>query len=127
MLRVIIVTELVVALVTGATVVLRATTRSTARSSPSIPLPDFDRPDRRRSSCRRELMNILVLGTDTRDCAGSGIDGRGHRRRSDTTILLHVSADRKSAYGIAIPRDALVDRPDCETADGETIPGERPT
>ena len=33
--------------------------------------------------------------------------------RSDTTILLHVSADRKHAYGVSLPRDAIVDRPDC--------------
>ena len=48
---------------------------------------------------------------------------RGRRRLSDTTILFHLSADRESAYGISIPRDSLVDRPDCKTEDGETIPG----
>lgn len=33
---------------------------------------------------------------------------------SDTTILLHISADRKSAYGVSIPRDSMVRRPDCK-------------
>ena len=28
-----------------------------------------------------------------------------------------------AAYGISIPRDSLVDRPDCKTEDGDTIPG----
>ena len=70
-------------------------------------------------------MNILVLGSDSRDGPGNGIDDqKGIGGRSDTTILLHVSADRKEAYGVSLPRDALVDRPDCETTDGDTIPGE---
>ena len=46
-----------------------------------------------------------------------------HRRRhpglSDTTILLHLSADRKRAYGVSIPRDAMVQRPDCKSKDGK--------
>ena len=32
---------------------------------------------------------------------------------SDTTILLHLSADRERAYGISIPRDSMVNRPAC--------------
>ena len=35
-------------------------------------------------------------------------------RRSDTTILVHVSGDRKQVYGVSLPRDALVTRPDCD-------------
>jgi LCP family protein required for cell wall assembly len=34
-----------------------------------------------------------------------------------------VSADRQRAYGISIPRDSLVTRPQCKTKDGEPIPG----
>jgi LCP family protein required for cell wall assembly len=50
------------------------------------------------------------------------VDGEAGGGLSDTTILLHVAADRKSAYGVSIPRDLLVDRPDC-TVDGKVIPG----
>ena len=54
------------------------------------------------------------MGSDTRDGEGNNIDNlTGGGERSDTTILLHLSADRKRAYGISIPRDSLVDRPDC--------------
>lgn len=53
-------------------------------------------------------LNILVMGLDTRDCAGCKIDNEPGGDGSDTTILVHISADRKSAYGISIPRDALV-------------------
>ena len=70
----------------------------------------------------KKPLNILVMGSDSRDCEGCGLDqesGGG----SDTTILFHLSADRQSAYGISIPRDSLVDRPECIAEDGDTIPG----
>ena len=70
----------------------------------------------------KQPLNILILGTDARDCDGCSIDGEGGSGGSDSTILLHVSADRTSAYGVSIPRDALVDRPECTAADGTTIP-----
>jgi LCP family protein required for cell wall assembly len=66
-------------------------------------------------------LNILVLGSDTREGAGNGVDGEGGGG-SDTTILMHLSADRRSAYGISIPRDSIVDRPECTTASGAVIP-----
>ena len=66
-------------------------------------------------------LNILVLGDDSRDGAGNRIDDEGGGG-SDTTILFHLSADRTFAYGISIPRDTLVDRPRCKTADGKRIP-----
>lgn len=53
-------------------------------------------------------LNILVMGLDTRDCAGCHIDNEPGGDGSDTTILLHISADRKTIYGVSIPRDALV-------------------
>lgn len=68
-------------------------------------------------------LNILVMGSDSRDGAGNNLDGlTGGGERSDTTILLHVSANRKTAYGVSLPRDAIVDRPECTDTDGETVP-----
>jgi LCP family protein required for cell wall assembly len=66
-------------------------------------------------------LNILILGTDGRDCEGCSIDGESGAGGSDSTILLHVAADRESAYGISIPRDALVERPECTAPDGSAI------
>ena len=63
-----------------------------------------------------EPLNILVLGTDTRSGAGDRIDGQAGCNCSDTTILVHVSADRRSAYGISIPRDSLVKPVPCTRA-----------
>jgi LCP family protein required for cell wall assembly len=69
-------------------------------------------------------LNILVMGSDSRDGVGNGIDNQtGIGRRSDVTILVHVSADRREVYGVSLPRDALVTRPDCTGEDGEVIPG----
>lgn len=69
-----------------------------------------------------EPINILVMGSDSREGAND-IDGlTGGGERSDTTIVLHLSANRKRAYGVSIPRDSMVQRPECKTPDGETVP-----
>ncbi len=87
-----------------------------------------DRPEKPKARGPREPINILVMGSDTRDGAGNNIDGlTGDGERSDTTILFHLSADRTFAYGVSIPRDSLVDRPDCVGEDGERIPGAEDT
>ena len=83
-----------------------------------------DRPEKKRVQGPQEPLNVLVMGSDDRDQAGNNIDGlTGGGQRSDTTILFHLSADRKRAYGISIPRDSIVDRPDCVAEDGSKIPG----
>ncbi|HEX5088346.1 MAG TPA: LCP family protein [Nocardioides sp.] len=81
-----------------------------------------DRPEKVHIDAPKQPINILVMGSDSRDCNGCKIDGESGGG-SDTTILFHLSADRQSAYGVSIPRDSLVDRPECETKDGDTIAG----
>ena len=39
---------------------------------------------------------------------------------------MHISADRKTVYGVSLPRDAMVARPECENDDGKTVPGADP-
>ena len=70
-----------------------------------------------------EPLNILLLGSDTREGQGKIRIGGESPGLSDTTILLHLSADRKRAYGVSLPRDAMVERPECVTEDGSTDPG----
>lgn len=65
-------------------------------------------------------LNILLLGSDTREGAGNNIGGETPGL-SDTTILLHLSADRELSYGVSLPRDAMVERPSCLGKDGETM------
>ncbi|HEX4977935.1 MAG TPA: LCP family protein [Nocardioides sp.] len=69
-------------------------------------------------------LNVLLLGSDTREGQGNGGIGGETPGLSDTTILLHISADRDFAYGVSLPRDAMVERPECERKDGQgTDPG----
>jgi LCP family protein required for cell wall assembly len=68
-------------------------------------------------------MNLLLIGSDTRAGAGNKMGG-DTPGLSDTTILLHLSGNRKLAYGVSLPRDAMVQRPKCERKDGNgTDPG----
>lgn len=83
-----------------------------------------DRPEEVEVEGPKDPINILVMGSDSRDGAGNNIDGlTGGGERSDTTIMIHLSADRQSAYGISIPRDSLVERPECYDEEGDTISG----
>src|SRR6478752_3354811 len=72
-------------------------------------------------------INILVMGSDNRDAPGDHIDNlTGIGKRSDTTILLHLSGDRRRAYGVSIPRDSIVDRPACLDGHGRQISAPAP-
>src|SRR6478609_11054663 len=67
-------------------------------------------------------INILVMGSDNRNAPGDHIDNLTNiGKRSDTTILVHLSADRKHAYGVSIPRDSVVNRPSCLDNKGKQI------
>ncbi len=72
-------------------------------------------------------LNILVMGSDSRTGPGNDVDGQTDiGQRSDTTILVHVSADRKTVYGVSLPRDAMVARPECTTDAGKKVPAADP-
>ncbi len=80
-----------------------------------------DRPDEVEVEGPKRPLNVLVMGSDNRDGTNIGGDTPG---LSDTTILLHLSADRSRAYGVSLPRDAMVERPECLTKNGKkTVPG----
>ncbi|TGB06358.1 LytR family transcriptional regulator [Streptomyces sp. MZ04] len=66
-----------------------------------------------------DAQNILLIGSDTRAGRGNKRYGRDQgTQRSDTTILLHLAADRQSATAVSIPRDVMVDIPSCRRPDG---------
>jgi LCP family protein required for cell wall assembly len=63
-------------------------------------------------------MNILLLGSDGRDSAedlklGGARSTAGGPARADVEMLLHVSADRRHAAIVSIPRDTRVNIPEC--------------
>lgn len=67
--------------------------------------------------------NILLMGSDTRAFKGGakfGAEVAG--ARSDTTILVHLSADGQHATLVSIPRDTYAHIPSCKTATGQSAP-----
>ncbi|MER7625507.1 LCP family protein [Streptomyces sp. NPDC126503] len=63
--------------------------------------------------------NILLIGSDTRAGEGNREYGKDvGTQRSDTTILLHLSAGKSRATAVSLPRDLMVTVPDCRTAEG---------
>lgn len=77
--------------------------------------PDPDDPNAGKS------VNILILGSDQRDGLNGQIGGdRVTGMRSDTTMVMHISADRSRISIVSIPRDSLVDIPSCTMTNGKT-------
>ncbi|MET8944232.1 LCP family protein [Streptomyces sp. NPDC004542] len=68
--------------------------------------------------------NILVLGSDTRSGSnkklGGGTDDGS--ARSDTAMIVHVYEGHKKAAVVSMPRDTLIDRPECTDTKGTTHP-----
>jgi LCP family protein required for cell wall assembly len=112
---VVVVSQLVLALVTGTTVyaVWRHLDGNIEAGSEIPGMTGTDPAGTTAPDEPHEPLNVLVLGTDTRAGSGDSIDGEAGCDCSDTTILFHVSADRQSAYGVSIPRDALVEPVAC--------------
>jgi len=74
-----------------------------------------------------EPINIVLMGSDTRTGKGNGGFGSSTLiggQRSDTVIVLHIAADRKSAIAVSIPRDTIVTLPVCKK-DGKKVGGYR--
>lgn len=81
----------------------------------------------------RRPINILMLGSDSRDKAenqelGGGRDLAGSPPRADVQMLIHISADRKNASVVSVPRDTIVDIPECTDPEtGEKFKATRAT
>ncbi|MYT33787.1 LCP family protein [Streptomyces sp. MspMP-M5] len=71
----------------------------------------------------KNAQNILLIGSDNRG-GGNGEYGEDSgTQRSDTTILLHLAANRQSATAVSVPRDLMVQVPHCKRSDGsESVP-----
>ncbi|OIK24399.1 LCP family protein [Streptomyces malaysiense] len=73
-------------------------------------------------------LNILLIGSDSRNSAenlelGGSKSSVGDPPRGDVQMLIHISADRKSAAMVSIPRDTRVDIPKCTDPDtGKVYP-----
>ncbi|MFE6691578.1 LCP family protein [Streptomyces sp. NPDC057743] len=66
----------------------------------------------------KNAQNVLLIGSDNRG-GGNGAYGEDTgTQRSDTTILLHLAANRRSATAVSIPRDLMTQVPHCRRTDG---------
>jgi LCP family protein required for cell wall assembly len=82
-----------------------------------VPTPSSGAPD---TPLPTGSLNILVLGSDSRSGKENKKLGGGNSggARSDTAMVVHVDAGRRSATIVSIPRDTLVDRPSCPLPSG---------
>ncbi|QAY64825.1 LytR family transcriptional regulator [Xylanimonas allomyrinae] len=72
-------------------------------------------------------LNIVLMGSDDRSGENAALGGENEGMRSDTTMILHISADRSRAEMISIPRDSIVDTPQCPTSGGKLAPAMKNT
>ncbi|GAA3489129.1 LCP family protein [Streptomyces cremeus] len=92
---------------------LNSNLRSSARSGGEGP----DKP--KANAAGQTPLNILLIGSDSRADPenvklGGGKDLTKNPPLADVQKLLHVSADRKHASVVSIPRDTRVDIPECK-------------
>src|SRR4051794_4240605 len=64
--------------------------------------------------------NFLVIGSDSRQGANAKY-GHEPGERSDTTIVVHLAPGQHRATVVSIPRDAWVDIPTCDDAQGHPV------
>ncbi|GAA4410630.1 LCP family protein [Fodinibacter luteus] len=62
-------------------------------------------------------LNILLIGSDTREGQDVAGESLTEGARSDTTLVAHVSADREHVTVVSVPRDSMVPAPrECDAA-----------
>lgn len=65
---------------------------------------------------------VLLVGNDSGD--GNASYGSRDHALNDVNILIHITEDHKTATAISLPRDLIVDMPDCvREGSGEVVPG----
>jgi LCP family protein required for cell wall assembly len=120
--RVVLASMVVLALATGLSVVFLYRHYNSNLNVLDLSNAIKNRPEHKVPTGPSGPINILVMGSDNRDAPGDHIDNlTGIGKRSDTTILLHLSGDRQHAYGISIPRDSVVHRAACYDTSGKEI------
>lgn len=72
-----------------------------------------------------EDLNILLLGSDSRDLAEESFGEADGSRRSDAMVLVHLAADDDRIDAVQLPRDTLLDLPACKDTGHGNFPGGR--
>ena len=101
---------LVLALIAGALYAFsidRAVNDNLRHSTDQLPAetPTAKGEEARPAKGSGKAINYVLMGSDSRDVGNAG------QGRSDVLIVMHLTADRKSAYMIFFPRDMYVPIP----------------
>jgi LCP family protein required for cell wall assembly len=80
-------------------------------ADPFVELDPQSRPAAAPAEGPTAPLNILMLGSDSRISAGDPLAWEVGAQRTDAILLVHLSADRRSAAAISIPRDSWVPVP----------------
>ncbi|MFO7250188.1 MAG: LCP family protein [Actinomycetes bacterium] len=68
-------------------------------------------------------LNVLLVGSDSRDGDNKRYGPQTVGERTDTIMLLHISPNRDKALLLSLPRDSMVQHPECTNpATGARIP-----
>ncbi|MDI3390235.1 LCP family protein [Streptomyces sp. B-S-A8] len=93
----------------------------------TTPMPDGDRaPEATPNAAGQTPLNILLIGSDARDNAenqklGGAKETFNATPLADVQMLLHLSADRTNMSVISMPRDTLVQLPECTDPDSGKV------
>jgi LCP family protein required for cell wall assembly len=79
------------------------------RPAPALPPDD---------AAKGRALNILLMGSDDRTGENALIGGKEAGQRNDTTLIMHISADRTRVELLSIPRDSMVRLAQCQRSDG---------
>jgi LCP family protein required for cell wall assembly len=63
-------------------------------------------------------INLLLIGSDTREGQGSTAYGPVGAELADVIILLHINEARTNAVAMSFPRDLMIAVPECPNPDG---------
>src|SRR3954447_13798941 len=87
----------------------------------NIPHQAIDVPGQRPAEGPGKSENVLLIGSGRpRVAGGAKFGSQVTGARSDTTILVHISADGKKAVLVSIPRDTYTRIPPCDLGHGHT-------
>lgn len=111
--------------VSGATAVLVKTVGNVEQvDNEALVAPETERPPAPVPDPQDPLaglpVNLVLIGSDDRSGANEAIGGAEEGMRSDTTMLLHISADRSRVELVSVPRDLRIAIPSCTVTGGGT-------
>lgn len=67
-------------------------------------------------------INILLQAIDSRDGENAQLASGSSGALADTNMIVHVSANRKFVQVVSLPRDTLVQMPECASPNGKLSP-----